>query len=250
MFPIYIKDQQPLPEPTDTVYFVLAQGGVYLVKRTPLYEAVTPYHGELPGLPPQQPQLQLHLPKLPQSLVERVVGFFVQVFERYGTEAVVVLFYASSRGFYVDAPPQRVNRWHTAYGCHGGYRVRYASCPRPAGFLQVGTVHSHADLPASHSHVDALDEQHQDGLHLTVGDVTRARPSFSAAFVANGHRFHLPVEDVLAGFERPTLPAPAAWMAQVRCRTYWTYDWGVVNHHPWRGDDDTPAAGDWQDYGS
>ena len=61
MFPIYIKDQEPFPAPRDATYFLLARDGVYLVKRSPVFEAVTRYDGVLPGLASQTPQLQLHL---------------------------------------------------------------------------------------------------------------------------------------------------------------------------------------------
>ncbi len=225
MFPIYIKDQEPFPAPRDATYFLLARDGVYLVKRSPVFEAVTRYDGVLPGLASQTPQLQLNLPPLPQDVVETVVGFFLQVFRRYGTEAIVVLFYSTDSGFHVEAPPQQVSHWGAGCDHLVGYHVQYGRCQRPPNYVQLGTIHSHGALPATHSHVDKLDERHQEGLHITVGDVTAPQPSFSAAFVANGHRFQLSPEQILAGYARPRLPAPAKWLAQVSCRPYQTYGW-------------------------
>jgi hypothetical protein len=225
MFPIYLKDQESFSPPPEPTYFLLAQEGVFLVKRSPLYESVTPYGGSLPGLAPQRPQLRLHLPKLSQRLLERVVGFFLEVFNRYGTEAVVVLLYAPQHGFRIGVPQQSVSRWYTGYTHVGTYHVQYEHYSRPHGFLQLGTMHSHGDLPASHSCIDKDDERYQEGLHITVGDILAPRPSFSAAFVANGHRFALAPEDVLAGYSRPYLPAPPGWLAKVQCRTYYPYGW-------------------------
>jgi hypothetical protein len=207
------------------MYFLLARDGVYLAQRSPLYDAITRFDGTLPGLAPQQAQLHLHLPKLPQWLVECVVGFFLDVFRRYGTEALVVMFYAPGRGFRIRVPRQEPSRLYVGLTNLGGYHLRYDRCPRPEGFLQLGTIHSHGDLPAMHSCVDEADEQYLDGLHLTVGDLTASRPSFSAAFVANGHRFTLAPEDVLAGYDRPRLPAPPQWLAQIRCRTFLVSAW-------------------------
>lgn len=228
MFPIYIKDREPFPSPRESTYFLIAQDGVYLVKRSAVFEAITRYDGSMPGLASQQAQLQLNLPPLPQDVVETVVGFFLHVYKQYGTEAVVVLFYSTVSGFHVEAPPQQVSLWGT--GCDNlvGYHVRYGACQRPQEYLQLGTIHSHGALPATHSHVDKFDEQHQEGLHITVGDVQAPHPSFSAAFVANGHRFQLAPQQVIAGYARPRLPAPARWLAQVSFRTS-TYAWSF-NH--------------------
>jgi hypothetical protein len=225
MFPIYLKEQEPFPPPPEPTYFLLAWDGVYLVKRSPLYEAVTKFDGALPGLAGQNPQLRLHIPKLPQRLVERIVGFFLDVFRRYGTEAMLLLFYSPADGFRVDVPPQRVSRWCIGSYHVGGYHVQYERCLRPKGYLHLGTVHSHGDLPAMHSCVDERDERYLDGLHITVGEVTAPRPSFSATFVASGHRFRLVPEDVLAGYAQPRLPAPAKWLAQIACHTYHAYGW-------------------------
>jgi hypothetical protein len=243
MFPIYLKEQDPFSPPPEPTYFLVAQEGVFLVKRSPLYESVTPYSGALPGLASQWPQLRVHLPKLPQRLLERVVGFFLEVFRRYGTEAVVVLLYAPQRGFRIGVPRQSVRRWYTGVTYVGTYHVQYEHYPRPPGYLQLGTMHSHGDLPASHSCIDEDDERYQEGLHITVGDILAPQPSFRAVFVANGHRFALAPEDVLAGYNRPYLPAPPGWLANVQCRTYSPYRWlPSRNGQQWSIHEDTAAT--------
>jgi hypothetical protein len=234
------------------MYFLLARDGVYLAQRSPLYDSITRFDGALPGLATQRPQLRLHLPKLPQRLVERVVGFFLDVFQRFGTEALVVMFYAPGRGFRIGVPRQEPSRLYVGMTNLGGYHLRYVRCPRPQGFLQLGTMHSHGDLPATHSCVDQADEQYLDGLHITVGDLTASRPSFSAAFVANGHRFTLAPEEVLAGYNRPRLPAPPPWLAQIRCRTLLVSTWRPSHdgqQKAWH-DGTLPAGGTAEDSGA
>jgi hypothetical protein len=245
MFPIYLKHQESFSPPPEPTFFLLARHGVYLVKRSPLYEAITKFNGALPGLATQQPQLRLRLPRLPQKMLEQLVGFFLEVFQRYGTEAMAVLFYTQDSGFRVGVPPQQVSRTYNGASTVGHYHVRYQRYPRPAGCLQLGTIHSHGDQPAMHSCVDEWDEQYVDGLHIVVGDLTAPRPSFSTAFVASGQRFQLPPEMVLAGYARPRLPAPARWLTRITCHTYQAPVWSDDNHPSrWRSDDDaTPAGG-------
>jgi hypothetical protein len=232
----------PSAEPT---FFLLARHGVYLVKRSPLSEAITKFSGELPGLATQQPQLRLCIPKLPQKVLEQLVGFFLEVFQRYRTEAMAVLFYTPAGGFRVGVPTQQVRRTYDGASTVGHYYVRYQRYPRPARYLQLGTIHSHGDQPAMHSCVDEWDEQYVDGLHIPVGDLTAPQPSFSTAFVASGQRFQLPPDMVLAGYACPRLPAPARWLARLTCHTYHAPACSDDNH-PAQGrcnDDTTPASG-------
>ena len=51
MLPIYLKDQDFTP-PADTIYYLLTRDGLFLVKRTPFFEAVVPAAG-IPWLEPQ-----------------------------------------------------------------------------------------------------------------------------------------------------------------------------------------------------
>ena len=63
--------------------------------------------------------------------------------------------------------------------------------------MKVGTIHSHCDFGASHSHGDHADEEHFDGIHITLGHVTSETPSLSVSLVIDGIRFHkLPQENM------------------------------------------------------
>ena len=53
MLPIYLKDQDFAP-PDDPIYYLLTRDGLFLVKRTPFFEAAVPAPG-LPWLEPQAP---------------------------------------------------------------------------------------------------------------------------------------------------------------------------------------------------
>jgi hypothetical protein len=215
--PVLLKTRARL-ETTAAVYYEVAENGVFTVHDTPLYLVVTRARGPLPGLLPESEQLRLRVPPLPRTMVEEVLAFFEGVYHRHGGEAVVVLFYDDPRrSFRIVAPPQTVpgRRRHDGRWL-ADHAVRYGPVERPDGFLRLGTIHSHADLPAYASADDCHDEQYEDGLHLVFGSLHVAVPTVSAAFVSNGVRFLLDPADVLEAWERPARAARPDWMAQVR----------------------------------
>lgn len=233
--PILVKETD-LPAPTGApAFFLLASNGVFLVKEMDLYRACVEVKG-VPGLLPHQESIQLKIPRLPRALVETCIGFFSTLYRRYQSEGVLLLFFSHTNGFHVEAPTQSVYRWASGRPCR---RVDYENPPTPAGYSRLGTWHSHANLPAYHSHQDHLDEAGEDGLHVVVGAIDRGDPSFSFSFVVNGRRFFLREEDVIEGYDHPILPPPGKWMEQVTCFELWD------GHHQavWLGADGARGAG-------
>ena len=74
MLPIYLKDRDFIP-PADTIYYLLTRDGLFLVKRTPFFEAVVPATG-IPWLEPQGPEVRLSAPPLPATSSSRPWPFF------------------------------------------------------------------------------------------------------------------------------------------------------------------------------
>lgn len=208
-----------LAEPADAIYYLVAANGTFLVNKTPLYTSITEARG-VPGLLPREPAVRLAVPRVPRKLMERVYGFFQAVYQRWGGEAVVFLYYApASQGFGVAVPPQTLRR-HQVYGrWRTEPRVAYGYVPRAAGYVKLGDAHSHADLPAFFSNTDDRDDQ-QDGLRIVLGELHRLRPDVkvSVSFVAQGKRFILKPEEVLENFSMPLTP-PRAWLDRVTCQT-------------------------------
>jgi hypothetical protein len=62
----------------------------------------------------------------------------------------------------------------------------------------VGTIHSHASADAFHSELDDEDERHDDGLHMTVGNLD-GKVSLVCSLVVDGRRFVLKPSDVFEG---------------------------------------------------
>jgi hypothetical protein len=214
LFPIVLRGTTPPPD-ADT-YYVLAGNGLFLERHTPLYRATVPAAG-IPGLPAHMTSLDLRIPQVSRSLLERAVGFFRAVWARCEGEAILTLFLDPvERRIVADAPVQVI----PCYLEHGRLRavlqLGYTTCPKPdPRWVRLGDFHSHGTLGPEHSCVDRDDERDETGLHLTVGRLHRDCPEFAAAFVVGGHRFTLRPETVLPEFKRTRQP-PDAWLERVR----------------------------------
>lgn len=215
-FPILLKTEEAA-KPPGQLYYEVAENGVFQVRDTPLYRAVTRVHEAIPGLLPGAEELVIKFPRLPRAGVGDVLAFFDEAYRRWGGEAVVILFYCPTRREYrIAAPPQTIpGRWRYDGRWLADYSVRYESLPRPEGFVSFGTIHSHADLAAYSSGLDCDDERYGDGLHIVFGDFHRRRVSVAATFVAGGVRFRIAPDDVLDDWWVPARPAHPDWMAQV-----------------------------------
>jgi hypothetical protein len=87
-----------------------------------------------------------------------------------------------------------------------GGHCRYEIGPTPAGLLRVGTIHSHASADAFHSELDDEDERHDDGLHVTIGNLD-GEASVVCSLVVDGRRFPIEPSEV---FGREPLAATTA----------------------------------------
>jgi hypothetical protein len=186
------------------------------VKKTELFASVTPA-AAVAGLEEQVPSVVLAFPKLPRPLLEQIYGFFRFVYDRLDGEAIVFIFYSrANREFRIDAPPQQLTRRRTRRGWWTDGHVSYQTIARPAGFVKLGDIHSHAGSPASFSPDDDRDD-HEDGLRVVMGRLHRPRPDVRASFMANGTRIPLDAGDVLDDFGEPSRP-PEEWLRRVTCR--------------------------------
>ena len=215
-FPVVIKRDASTAAPAQ-LYYELAENGVFQVRHTHLYRAVTRVEGGVPGLLQEVAHVELYFPRLPRALGQEVLAFFADVYHLHAGEAIVVLFYRHrTRDFHIGVPPQVLSGRRFGGSWRADHSVVYGEVARPQGFVRLGTIHSHADLPAYSSYIDCADEQFEDGLHVVFGDFHKPNLSIAAAFVANGTRFAVVPSDVL---EPCTIPACAArpdWMALVK----------------------------------
>jgi len=176
MFRVHINDDGKIPE--DDICFIVAANGTFIKKKLDLIEAVVPA-SMIPGLMPVTPYIKLDIPKIPGSTFGRIVDFFRKVYELYKAEAVVLLHLDRRSGKYqVQVPFQTVTGGSVNYERTGSFK----------GCTLIGTIHSHPSFNAFHSATDQTDEEHFDGLHITVGYINANLFTISSSVVVNGHR--------------------------------------------------------------
>ncbi len=196
MLPIYLKDQDFTP-PEEPIYYLLTRDGLFLVKRTPFFEAAVPVAG-IPWLAPQEPEVRLGGAPLPAELLLQALAFFRAVYARHRSEAVALLAWRpASQAYELVIPHQTVG------GGHCDYQVR----DFPAGLVRLGTIHSHAGLEAFHSERDDSDERFEDGFHLTVGNLD-GDLTLACSVVVQGYRGLLPPESLFSPYPIPWAAAP------------------------------------------
>ena len=197
MLPIYLKDRD-FTAPDEPIYYLLTKDGLFLVKRTPFFEAAVPVVG-IPWLEPMEPGIKLTAPHLlPADLLLQAVAFFRAVYSRYKSEAVALLAWREAGGTYELVIPHQ-----TVGGGHCDYEVR----DFPAGLTRLGTIHSHAGIEAFHSERDDSDERHEDGFHLTVGNID-GDLTLACSVVVQGYRGYLPPESLFSPYPIPWAAAP------------------------------------------
>jgi hypothetical protein len=196
MLPIYLKDQDFSP-PDDPIYYLLTRDGLFLVKRTPFFEAAVPAGG-IPWLESMAPGVKLTAPPLPAELLLRALAFFRAVYARHRAEAVALLAWREAgRAYELVIPHQTVG------GGHCDYEVR----DFPAGLTRLGTIHSHAAIGAFHSERDDADERFEDGFHLTVGNLD-GDLTLSCSVVVQGYRGRIAPEHLFTPYPIPWAAAP------------------------------------------
>jgi hypothetical protein len=190
MFPVYLKEPGFEP-PRDPIYYLVTRDGLFQVKENAAFRSAVRVQG-LRWLEGQQEAVEWRLPPVPGELLGRVIGLFREVFRRYRSEAIVLLHYDPAGARYTLAVPEQ--------SVAGGH-LTYAIGPTPPGLLRVGTIHSHAGAEAFHSDLDDWDERHDDGLHVTVGELD-GPASLSCSVVVDGRRFPVPARDVFSAVPR------------------------------------------------
>ena len=190
MFPVYLKDGGFEP-PADPIHYLVTADGLFQVKENLVFRSCVRVRG-IRGLQGQAEEVQWKLPRVPGAVLQRVVGLFREVYRRHKSEAIVLLFYDPASGEYgLGVPEQYV----------AGGHLRYVPGETPPGQIRVGTIHSHAEADAFHSPVDDGDEEHDDGLHVTVGNLDGTF-SLSCSLVVDGRRFALRTRDIFGPVAR------------------------------------------------
>jgi hypothetical protein len=214
MIPTFFKTAG-FQEPPAPMYYLVTANGLFLVRKTGLFTSIS-RTSSVAGLEPQQPALALRFGKIPRSVMERVYGFFAWAWRQWQSEAILFLYYSPTTGeFVLDAPPQTIYLYRRMGRWRAEGRVSYRALSRPEGYIKLGDLHSHADLPAFFSAQDDHDDC-EEGLKIVMGRMHRSVPETEVSFVAGPHRFTLRPEDALEDFAVP-MPPPPLWIERFHC---------------------------------
>ena len=218
--PFTSKPTKHMEWPPDKAFYLLSKDGLFLCRNHPFFSSCVPsdrWPGELAG---QRPFIKFDYPRLPRRLIERVVGFFDVIGERYDSEAAVLLVWnrdsaRKSRWSCLNkpersGPPITADRYPLD--------LYYEIPPLPPHQMLIGDIHSHVDGPAYASGTDKADEAYRPGLHIVVGRIREEPPEFHCAVTADGVRF--PVKDpglVMEDYHRRRCgEVPEEWIARVK----------------------------------
>ncbi len=186
MFKVVLNDGQT-EMPDDDIYYIIGKEGVFLKKKLGVMESLAPV-SKISILESVTASAQMHINPIPGKWIVKVMGFFKAVYAMHRSEAIVLLFYNEETGKHKIVPPTQ--------------KVAGASCDYDKGIIlegwtMIGTIHSHGNMSAFHSGTDDTDEEHFDGLHITLGDLDEDYPSISSSIVANGYRAMVAPEDYI-----------------------------------------------------
>jgi hypothetical protein len=130
--------------------------------------AVVVANDEIP-LDEIEPAAYFNLPPIPYAMVKLLDSFFRTIDEMYGTEAIVLLTFDSTKesddpsGWGILVPDQE----NTSGFCD--YEPESIVDEKPDEVYIVGSVHSHPGMSAFASGTDHKDQAQFDGLHITYG---------------------------------------------------------------------------------
>jgi len=203
MFKVFIHDGTE-EVPNDDIMYILAKEGPFIKKKLGLISCVVPVD-KISILQSVESWAEMDIEKIPGPEFAKIISFFKEVYNELKSEAIVLLYYhEKKKKFWLRVPPQEVS-W-------GG--VDYQNFDNSDHYTYVGTVHSHASMNAFHSGTDKHDEEHSDGLHITIGDLDEQYVSLAISIVVNGKRVTVNPHDYidqLISIEYEEKPTTAWW---------------------------------------
>jgi len=232
MFPIVQvrKDMKDSDVPKENCYLV-GSNGIFKQIVNEFY-SVRVKNGTLPDLQEIKEDVELHVTRLPQRILNHVHTFFRAVNDKYKGEAVVVLLYHPvEKKWIVKIPPQNTRGMSVQYDLEKGdaliwiptngkeemtlvHNQREASPEGIKDYRLFGSIHSHCDAGAFHSGTDDKDEFCFDGLHITLGHVTKSPPDISCRWMLAGQWWKAEAAGCIA-FDHASPKVDDRWMERV-----------------------------------
>jgi hypothetical protein len=181
LFPVYSTVQEgfSLDRIKENLAYVIDSRGWKLYKKNSVAYSLIKID-DVAGFASLDESIDLVSTKIPYELIYRVTAFFTAVYKKNRSEAVGYLYYKPETGEWDFIPPAQ-----TATAASAAYDKAPDKGP---GWLVAGTIHSHGSMSAFHSGTDPKDEEHFDGIHITIGKVDGSNPEYSCSVVADKAR--------------------------------------------------------------
>lgn len=166
------------------------------------------------------------MPKMPWSLVQKMDQFFRRVYEKLGTESILILTYDPAffgsedptQGWNCVAPDQENTAGHCNYDPPSIQKYKTEE------EIIVGTIHSHPNMTAFFSSTDHKDQDDWDGIHITEAWKGNGPTEYYIALMLSGEMWTLRPDQV---FDTPPLPTIDTtpvdnWIERVQKKEYQT----------------------------
>lgn len=180
----YLVARDGVPSRHGLAYdYVLAGDGVYLVTENRYLAVRVPVaSGQVRGLRPIYPSLELKNGRIPQELWDHAVAV-ARAWATCGHEVMLIVTYEDTAGYQLSVPRQATSRTNVVYR------------PRDRTVLEI---HSHHRFPARFSPTDDGDEQRLC-LYGVIGRLDQKRSEVALRVGAYGSFLPVPWESAFAG---------------------------------------------------
>jgi hypothetical protein len=219
--PIYLKTDANSPWPSEKVFYLLSRDGLFLCRNHEFFRSCVPAPRGPSELEDHNAGLELKYPRIPMDLFEQAVGFFHRAWKKLGGESCVLLAYNRAEKKVEIIVPEQVATVSRGFYGESAIGLSY-QMPKnlPPDVTIFCDIHSHCDMGAYASGTDADDETHRTGLHIVVGRLHQEPPQFHAEAVADGKRFRVNTDVLLAEYRRRNTDFPVEWMDKISAEYY------------------------------
>ncbi len=226
--PLFYKGQ----EPDDSSHcIVIGKNGAFFKVSNHLYSCFTDIKDKkFSFLDDIETDATVKLPKVSLDIYSTILKFFRAVYKEHSSEAGVLLVMNLSKPveeqeYKIVVPEQEVS------GAHIDYKIKEKDIDLllEEGEILVGSFHSHPNFGASQSNVDAGDELNFDGLHVTLGYITRDEPEIHARFCFHGQTYISKSNWIQKRPKGLDYTFPKEWLEKVKKPVVKVYTCGVNN---------------------
>jgi hypothetical protein len=206
---IRLYDGEPMEDlVSDKINWVAAKQGYFLNRPSIIGTAIIPHdEPDLPAIPKdwEDGYFQYTYGQLPAEMIAQAHDWFRRVFRERHSEAELLIMYNPKTDPQVKffVPPQVC----TTASVSSAYDPTHFA----RGWQPIGSIHSHCDFNAFHSGTDTGDAAEFDGLHITIGHVNSANPSFDAMISMNKINWSIDINRVADLSLLNEIVAPEWW---------------------------------------